>query len=331
MIGVDRGAMIIAPMTVAVESASTPAVAMIAESTSMVQNADCLARVSPERRSRSSDSSSRVRRWFSGSTRSRRPMFMAPSMPPSAAGWPRGSGGSRPGETAAGRPSARRYRRGARRSSCPHLTAPPARSPCCRSLRSPSAGCSDDGHAEPDADPVVDGTSRQHPGTEPPSPHAPSPTGTASPSGSAVAERHGIGAGRLLARRGQLARASRTSVATSARSAAVRVGGHPGYDRVVWQFPGSGRPSFQVKYVDQPIDDGSGDVVDGARRRLPRGAGQLGRHPAGERAATGQRLRRLARRHRGGRGPAGLRRLRGRRPDLRRACATASARSGSPC
>ena len=32
----------------------------------------------------------------------------------------------------------------------------------------------------------------------------------------------------------------------------VRVGGHTGYDRVVWQFPGAGRPSFQVHYVDQP-------------------------------------------------------------------------------
>lgn len=41
----------------------------------------------------------------------------------------------------------------------------------------------------------------------------------------------------------------------------VRVGRHSGYDRVVWQFPGSGRPSFQVKYVDQPLGDGSGDVV----------------------------------------------------------------------
>ena len=81
MIGVESGAMIIAPMTVAVESASTPAVAITPDSTSIVQNADCLARVSPDRRSRSSESSSRVRRWFSGRTRSRRPMFMAPSMP----------------------------------------------------------------------------------------------------------------------------------------------------------------------------------------------------------------------------------------------------------
>jgi hypothetical protein len=42
----------------------------------------------------------------------------------------------------------------------------------------------------------------------------------------------------------------------------VRVGRHKGYDRVVWQFPEDGRPSFQVQYVDQPIADGSGDVVD---------------------------------------------------------------------
>lgn len=42
----------------------------------------------------------------------------------------------------------------------------------------------------------------------------------------------------------------------------VRVGRHAGFDRVVWQFAGTGRPSFQVHYVDEPIADGSGDVVD---------------------------------------------------------------------
>ncbi|HYN68040.1 MAG TPA: hypothetical protein VES93_14225 [Ornithinibacter sp.] len=42
----------------------------------------------------------------------------------------------------------------------------------------------------------------------------------------------------------------------------VRVGRHAGYDRVVWQFPGSGRPTYQVRYVDEPTADGSGDVVD---------------------------------------------------------------------
>jgi hypothetical protein len=42
----------------------------------------------------------------------------------------------------------------------------------------------------------------------------------------------------------------------------VRVGRHTGYDRVVWEFPGSGRPSFLVHYVDEPIADGSGDLVD---------------------------------------------------------------------
>ena len=47
MMGVDRGAMIIAPMTVAVESARIPAVAMTPESTSIVQNADCFERLSP--------------------------------------------------------------------------------------------------------------------------------------------------------------------------------------------------------------------------------------------------------------------------------------------
>ena len=41
----------------------------------------------------------------------------------------------------------------------------------------------------------------------------------------------------------------------------VRVGHHPTYDRVVWQFPGSGRPTYRVRYVDRPVGDPSGEVV----------------------------------------------------------------------
>lgn len=41
----------------------------------------------------------------------------------------------------------------------------------------------------------------------------------------------------------------------------VRVGRHSGYDRVVWEFPGPGAPTYRVRYVDTPIADGSGDVV----------------------------------------------------------------------
>lgn len=43
---------------------------------------------------------------------------------------------------------------------------------------------------------------------------------------------------------------------------AVRVGHHDGFDRVVWEFPGTGTPSYQVRYVDEPIADGSGDPVE---------------------------------------------------------------------
>jgi hypothetical protein len=42
----------------------------------------------------------------------------------------------------------------------------------------------------------------------------------------------------------------------------VRVGHHTGFDRVVWQFPGSGRPTYRVRYVAEPTADGSGDAVD---------------------------------------------------------------------
>ena len=61
----------------------------------------------------------------------------------------------------------------------------------------------------------------------------------------------------------------------------VRVGHHTGFDRVVWQFPGSGRPTYRVHYVDEPTADGSGDAVDGARRRLRRGDDHDRRHPVG--------------------------------------------------
>ena len=78
MIGVDSGAMIMAPMTVAVESAMIPALAMQAASRSMVQYADRFDSRSPSLRSRSEVSSSNVRRWFSGSTRARMAVSMAP-------------------------------------------------------------------------------------------------------------------------------------------------------------------------------------------------------------------------------------------------------------
>ncbi|MFJ3514764.1 hypothetical protein [Streptomyces sp. NPDC090131] len=48
MIGVDSGAMIIAPMTVAVESVRIPHAAITEDSVSMVQKADCFARWSPD-------------------------------------------------------------------------------------------------------------------------------------------------------------------------------------------------------------------------------------------------------------------------------------------
>ena len=42
---------------------------------------------------------------------------------------------------------------------------------------------------------------------------------------------------------------------------AVRVGSHEGYDRVTFEFSGSGTPSLQVQYTDDPRSQGSGDTV----------------------------------------------------------------------
>ncbi len=41
----------------------------------------------------------------------------------------------------------------------------------------------------------------------------------------------------------------------------VRVGHHDGFDRVVLELGGTGTPGWRVEYVDQPTDDGKGDVV----------------------------------------------------------------------
>jgi hypothetical protein len=43
---------------------------------------------------------------------------------------------------------------------------------------------------------------------------------------------------------------------------AVRAARHEGYDRVVFEFAGSGTPGWSVEYVDTPSSQGSGAVVD---------------------------------------------------------------------
>lgn len=42
----------------------------------------------------------------------------------------------------------------------------------------------------------------------------------------------------------------------------VRVGTHDGYDRVVYEVAGGGVPGYRVGYVDQAVQDGSGEPVD---------------------------------------------------------------------
>jgi peptidoglycan hydrolase-like protein with peptidoglycan-binding domain len=46
----------------------------------------------------------------------------------------------------------------------------------------------------------------------------------------------------------------------TARFTAVRIGGHTTFDRVVLEFTG-GSPGFRVEYVDQVLQDGSGEPV----------------------------------------------------------------------
>jgi hypothetical protein len=43
---------------------------------------------------------------------------------------------------------------------------------------------------------------------------------------------------------------------------AVRTGRHEGFDRVVFEVDGTGTPGWDVRYVDDPCSQGSGDPID---------------------------------------------------------------------
>jgi hypothetical protein len=134
----------------------------------------------------------------------------------------------------------------------------------CLALALTLAGCSNDGPASP----MPTQSSESASSTATPSASAATGTGTATPTATATATPSASPSpsGTAAAPAGFSLR----TVSSKGFPAlggdlgtigAVRVGGHPGYDRVVWEFPGSGRPSLQVKYVTQPVEDGSGDVV----------------------------------------------------------------------
>ncbi len=122
------------------------------------------------------------------------------------------------------------------------------------------AGCSDDGTPGPTTT-QPSGTTASTPAPSTQSPTTLTPTGTASPSSSpSPSGTAAVPAGFSL--KTVSSKGFPSLGGDLGAIGGVRVGGHPGYDRVVWEFPGTGQPSLQVKYVDQPIADGSGDVVN---------------------------------------------------------------------
>ena len=55
--------------------------------------------------------------------------------------------------------------------------------------------------------------------------------------------------------------AARSSSGNGLGVSGVRVGRHPGFDRVVFDLDGSGSPGWRVEYVQRPVAEGSGDLV----------------------------------------------------------------------
>jgi hypothetical protein len=129
------------------------------------------------------------------------------------------------------------------------------------------AGCSDDGTPTPT--PTRSGTAASTPAPTTPPPTTAAGTGTAAATGTASpsggASPSGTGGAAPVPAGFSLNKVSSNGYPTLGGDigaiGVVRVGRHPGYDRVVWEFAGTGRPSLQVQYVDRPLADGSGDVV----------------------------------------------------------------------
>ncbi|MET7773466.1 hypothetical protein [Nocardia sp. NPDC005366] len=48
----------------------------------------------------------------------------------------------------------------------------------------------------------------------------------------------------------------------------IRIGRHPGFDRVVYDLGGTGSPGWIVQYTDRAIQDGSGNPVDVAGQSI---------------------------------------------------------------
>ncbi|MFI9508943.1 hypothetical protein [Nocardia sp. NPDC052566] len=48
----------------------------------------------------------------------------------------------------------------------------------------------------------------------------------------------------------------------------IRIGHHPGFDRVVYELGGVGAPGWRVQYADRAIQDGSGKQIDVAGRSI---------------------------------------------------------------
>lgn len=46
------------------------------------------------------------------------------------------------------------------------------------------------------------------------------------------------------------------------RTTDIRIGSHPGYDRVVFEFEGEGKPEFHAAYTDQPLQLASGYPIE---------------------------------------------------------------------
>jgi hypothetical protein len=150
-------------------------------------------------------------------------------------------------------------------------TSPTARAVTALAAALALTGCSDDGTPSPTPT-QSSGTAASTPAPSTQSPTTPAPTGTASPtgtappSGSASPSASASPSGTAPVPAGfSLKKVSSKGFPTLGGDigaiGGVRVGRHPGYDRVVWEFPGTGRPALQVQYVDQPLADGSGDVV----------------------------------------------------------------------
>ncbi|WP_029432370.1 hypothetical protein [Blastococcus sp. URHD0036] len=116
------------------------------------------------------------------------------------------------------------------------------------------AGCGDD-----DGD---GGSTGSTPSAQPSSPASSAPSGDGDTDGDTGGDTDGDGKAQPPFSANTEPDGQQASADAFGNVTTIRIGHHDGFDRVVLEYAGPGMPGWDVRYVDQPTRQGSGEPVD---------------------------------------------------------------------